>query len=700
MPDLTKSSKRTHPNTSKRFGLIKFKVVLLFIIVGSVPAIVVGAYAIHRQSHLVKKKIIHDQEEILSRKVRDVEIYLLKCKDDLRGLGAWFALNSLVAEISSQKNSEKINFWTDIVQQDFSRFAERRKYYTQIQFIDFNGKERIRVETVKGKSVISRKQELRNLANRPYFKRILSLKKDTFTILPQLTRTLQASTGDITVPTIRFGIPLTTHDGRKMGILVLTALAENFLDGFGKTSKGSMILADSSGGILYQSDIRSKNPTLNQESGKFQIPYAEAIGNEMQKTARGTIQDNSGKFVSYQKIDYLPNKTDAFWFGIYSRTLHATDRSELFESVIGFKRNLTIIIGIFLIIIIGGALLFGQKLTKQLLNIIGIAQAVTEGDLEYKKLGSYANDETGFLVQSLGSMIGRLRKNILSITKTATDITGSSVELSTAVQEQSAITAQQSASLTEITATLEELTTSSSQIADNSNSVVQISASALGESEKGMADIKMIQEKMDEIAEDNKASTDEIVDLGKKSKEIGKVMEIINTIADQTKLIAFNAAIEASSAGESGRRFEVVASEIRRLADSVMSSTEEIEGTIAEIRRAINRLVLASERGANRIKEGTELATKTFGQLKQLVAGARSTNDASTQISLSTQQQKSATNQVLNALKEIEQGFLEIAASIHETSGVSQDLTDSSTALKELVSEYKVTATTDVVDSK
>ena len=98
-----------------------------------------------------------------------------------------------------------------------------------------------------------------------------------------------------------------------------------------------------------------------------------------------------------------------------------------------------------------------------------------------------------------------------------------------------------------------------------------------------------LNQKMHEIQQENQESLREIIELGNKSKEISKVMEIINSVTDQTKLIAFNAALEAASAGESGRRFSVVAGEIRRLADSVTESTSEIENNISQIQDSISR---------------------------------------------------------------------------------------------------------------
>jgi methyl-accepting chemotaxis protein len=219
---------------------------------------------------------------------------------------------------------------------------------------------------------------------------------------------------------------------------------------------------------------------------------------------------------------------------------------------------------------------------------------------------------------------------------------------------------------------------------------VETSSDALHLSQKGAESIETLKEKMDGILENNKINIKDILNLGKKSKEIGTVMGIINNIADQTKLIAFNAAIEASGAGDAGKRFGVVAVEIRRLADNVMESTNEIQNKIEEIQQAINRLVVIAEKGSKGIEEGATLATKTITELGTLVHGAKSTNDEAKQISISTQQQMTATSQVLSALKEIQTGIHQSSVSMKQTQTITNSLADTSKDLKRLMNEFKI----------
>lgn len=212
----------------------------------------------------------------------------------------------------------------------------------------------------------------------------------------------------------------------------------------------------------------------------------------------------------------------------------------------------------------------------------------------------------------------------------------------------------------------------------------------MGRHKKGANAVETVIMKMQEIQSDNSRSIDEIVSLGRKSKEITKIMELINKIADQTKLIAFNAALEASSAGESGKRFGVVAVEIRRLADNVMESTGEIEAKVNEIQEAIDRLVIASEKGAKGIQEGMDHSSEAAQILFGIVDAAQETTNAAKQISLSTQQQKTASDQVLAALREIATGAGQTAGSVNQISQTCTELAKLSHDMKEIIDGFKV----------
>lgn len=257
--------------------------------------------------------------------------------------------------------------------------------------------------------------------------------------------------------------------------------------------------------------------------------------------------------------------------------------------------------------------------------------------------------------------------------------------LSVTVSQYAAVASEESASISEITSTTEELSASSTQIADHARAVVDTAQKTWEDTKKGATSIESMIMKMSEIHGNSQKSAAEIVDLGRKSKEITKVMEIINSIADHTKLLAFNAALEASSAGEAGKRFGVVAAEIRRLADSVTESTSEIETKISEIQEAVNNLTVASEKSSQGIEQGMEYSFQAASLLSEIVDAAHTTMDSAKQISLSTQQQKTANSQVVIALREIMQGTITTATSVEALGAISGELAHVSQDLEQIL---------------
>lgn len=258
--------------------------------------------------------------------------------------------------------------------------------------------------------------------------------------------------------------------------------------------------------------------------------------------------------------------------------------------------------------------------------------------------------------------------------------------------EQSMVMAveQMSSSVAEITSTMEELSASSTEIADYSHVVVDVANQTLDSSKKGADAMHNLHINMTDIHQDSTTSLQEMLQLGNQSKAISKMMDLINDLADQTKLIAFNAALEASSAGESGKRFSVVASEIRHLADRVTESTYEIEERIEGIQDSINRLVITSEKGATLIQKGIELSSETKDELNVLVGAASKTSNAAKQISLSTQQQKAASKQVVIALHDITSSSRINAQSVRDISDISQEMLEVSEHLQALVNEFEI----------
>ena len=336
-----------------------------------------------------------------------------------------------------------------------------------------------------------------------------------------------------------------------------------------------------------------------------------------------------------------------------------------------------------------------QGFQRQLVEItrtLNLSQRLETDDKA--ELGELAA-QTNSLLERLGIAISGVQRSSSRLTDTANNLacTAGLVSRNTDRQQEvsqsmAAAVEEMSSSVAEITSTMEELSASSTQIADHSQSVVDVANLTLENSKKGANAMQHLQLRMSDIHQDSENSLQEIVQLGSKSKEISKVMDLINTLAAQTKLIAFNAALEASSAGESGKRFSVVAGEIRRLADSVTDSTHEIEDRIQEIQDSINRLVITSEKGASSIQLGMQVSLETAEDLNALVQAASKTSSAAQQISLSTRQQKTASSQVVIALRDIANASTHNAQSVRNITEISEEMISMSEDLSSLVREF------------
>ncbi|MFI1988823.1 methyl-accepting chemotaxis protein [Actinoplanes sp. NPDC020271] len=225
-------------------------------------------------------------------------------------------------------------------------------------------------------------------------------------------------------------------------------------------------------------------------------------------------------------------------------------------------------------------------------------------------------------------------------------IQSSSAQLEAAAAQQVNGGRDQASAMNEITTTINELLITSRQIADSAQRVSKIAEETEAAARNGdhtidqtRASITAIRTQVDQIVQ-------HMLALGEKSQQIGTVVDLVSELAEQTNILAINATIEASGAGEWGRRFAVVAEEIRKLADRTAASAKEIRALIEDVRGAVNTTVMATEIGAKAVDAGSRQfddATSSFREIAQLVA---TTNDATREIELSTKQQTTAVEQV------------------------------------------------------
>jgi methyl-accepting chemotaxis protein len=294
------------------------------------------------------------------------------------------------------------------------------------------------------------------------------------------------------------------------------------------------------------------------------------------------------------------------------------------------------------------------------------------------------------LIAGVGQVMETLKRFVTEIREAALQLSTSSAEVLAAATQNESSTSAQASAIHETTATMEELKGASHQIAENAQMVAAIAEQTLTGARTGEGAIKAFMGSMEKVRHNAVEVDDAIAKLSKRVERIGTVVEVIDEIADRSDLLALNAALEGAKAGEAGRGFSIVAAEMRRLAENVMESTKEIKNLITEIREATHAAKEASDGNKREASEGEKLGGSAMTSVTGILSGIQETSDAARVIHLATQQQRTATEQVVQSMSEIEEVTRQAQAGSKQATGAASELTRLAERLAELVKRFKV----------
>jgi methyl-accepting chemotaxis protein len=292
---------------------------------------------------------------------------------------------------------------------------------------------------------------------------------------------------------------------------------------------------------------------------------------------------------------------------------------------------------------------------------------------------------------AVAAVIGSLltRNIAMHIGSTVSEVQSSSVQLQTAANEQATGAREHATAMNEISTTISELLATSRQIAESAQRVTHVAEQTAGSARTGEGTVERTYESLEGIRRQIDVVVAHMLDLGRKSQHIGAVLDIVSELAEQTNILAINATIEAAGAGDAGKRFGVVADEIRKLADRVGGSTKEIRSLIDDVRSAVNTTVMATESGSKAVDAGTRQFAEVASAFKEIAGLVSTTTEAAREIELSTKQQTTAVEQVNIAIANITQVTRDTETSSIQTLQTAAQLAELSHGLLRLVQPQK-----------
>lgn len=427
---------------------------------------------------------------------------------------------------------------------------------------------------------------------------------------------------------------------------------------------------------------------------KLKAAREDYVANGLQKVANAVREGNyeQGTLILLKEMNPRVNKAleaaDELSTLLAKETAIEISRQK--ESY-AFTRNFIIAIAIVLVSL---GMLLSLWIIRSIATPVSALESamviITQNKDFTKSTGVRSFDEIGRIAKAFHDLLRKMRAALLSVRDSSNSVKASAEAVASGSRSISDSIAQQSEKSSAIAAAIEQLSVSITSVADSARSSDEISVKNRDDAIEGSAAIGEVQQSMERLTQNTGQTATLVQSLSERSSQITRIVEAIKGIADQTNLLALNAAIEAARAGEQGRGFAVVADEVRKLAEQTGKSTQEISVMVAEIQQDIGNTCTSMDENVALVATCLELSQKADGILTSLAAGASVINSHINEIGRAVREQDAAAKAVANSMEGITQMSEQTVSASEAVAENANDLRSIAGGLNDIVAQFKV----------
>ncbi|HEX8825643.1 MAG TPA: methyl-accepting chemotaxis protein [Archangium sp.] len=336
------------------------------------------------------------------------------------------------------------------------------------------------------------------------------------------------------------------------------------------------------------------------------------------------------------------------------------------------------------------AFFIGRAIAEPVTRMTQAAHEVAQGDMSLSEVDVASAGEVRLMAHSFNEMLGTLRGTVSELLARLGELSSASRGLTGASADQEHVISQQAAYAQQIAATFEELSRTAEQIS-SSTEVVESSARRTHEAvAEAMAVVAQVVAGINDIRMESKGVADAIVGLNQDLQQVSKIAQVINQVAERSDLLALNAALEGTKAGEVGRGFSLVAAEMRKLAENVSASARDIARIVEKVQDSGNEAATKARVGMATSDRGVEVAEQASAVFQRIVELARGTSEAARQITIATRQQRQSSEQAVQGARNVAELVKQGVDATGRTTRIAQDLQHVAASLTVLTSKFKV----------